>query len=106
MTWDPSVFWQAFSAAGMLVQANYQPRSGQAVDLEVGFSQPDMQLGGDLMQSTEYEIEYPTALMPAVKIDEAITISGSADADGNYKVRANPEKVGDGYFSKLKLTKI
>jgi hypothetical protein len=106
MTWDPSVFWDAFKGAGMLVEATYQPAAGAPVTLDVGFSQPDIQLGGELMQSTEYEIEYPTALLPAVKIGEGLTITGSPTSDGNYKIRSNPEAVGNGYFSKVKLTKI
>lgn len=85
----------------MLLDAVYQPTAGSPIPLQVGFVQPDVDLASGLVQSTEYKIEYQTAEMPAAKIGESIVVDGS-----NFKMRANPEKRGNGYFSTVALTKI
>lgn len=87
-------------AAGMLKVARYQPPSGPAVDIDVGFRAPDALLLDGQVQSTQYEVEYQTADMPALKLDETLTIDGTA-----YKVRTKPEKRGDGFFSTAMLSK-
>jgi hypothetical protein len=97
---NPTIFWSAFARAGMLFDATYQPAAGPAKPVKVGFVQPD-QLLGDLVQSTEYQVEYQTADMPDLGIGEGLTM-----ASGAYKVRSNPEKKGDGFFSIVKLTKL
>jgi hypothetical protein len=104
MPFNHSAFWTAFSRAGMLTAATYQPASGPAVDLEVKFEQPDATILGDMVQSTEYSIEYPTELMPAAAMGESLVIDAGADS-GTYTFRGPPEKVGDGYFSRAKLSK-
>lgn len=98
---NPNIFWSAFSRAGMLTAATYQPAAGPAIPVQVGFTQPDVLLLGDMVQSTDYAIEYQTADMPALASGETITIGATT-----YKVRRNPEKKGDGTFSHVLLTKL
>lgn len=106
MTFDCSVLWEALGAAGMLLDAEYQPATGSAAPLQVGFVQPDLDVVSGMVQSTEYKIEFQTSDMPTAKIGESILITNSAGVDVPYKMRANPEKRGDGYFSTVALTKI
>ena len=102
MSWSEDIFFPAFADAGMLTDATYQPSSGPAVPgIQVGFVQPDALMLGDMVQSTEYAIEYRTADMPALKMGETITMGVDT-----YKVRRNPEKKGDGAFSHALLTKL
>lgn len=99
---DPSIFWSAFSRAGMLVEATYHPAAGPAVPgIQVGFTQPDVLMMGDMVQSTDYAIEYQTADMPALARGETITIGSDT-----YKARRPPEKKGDGTFSHVLLSKL
>jgi hypothetical protein len=99
MGFNHSVFWSAFKRAGMLDEA-YRSSISLVVPIDVRFSQPDMLVMEGMVQTAEYEIEYQTADMLTLRIDEQIII-GSV----TYKVRGNPVKVGDGYFSKAQLTK-
>lgn len=92
----------------MLADVTYQPESGPAVPgIKVGFAQPDVAMLADLVQSTEYEIEFQTTDMPALKIGEMLDITHPQTlVTDKYKVRRNPEKKGDGMFSKVLLTKL
>lgn len=91
----------------MLAEAIYHPAVGQVVTVDVGFVRPDVHLMGDLVQSTEYEIEFQTADMPSLKIGETIDITDPQTLEvATYKVRSNPDGQGDGFFSKVKLTKL
>jgi len=99
---DPNVFWSAFGRAGLLTGAVYRPAAGPAVPgIQVGFTRPDVLLLGDMVQSTDYAIEYQTADMPALAIGETLAIGADT-----YRVRRNPEKKGDGTFSHVLLTKL
>jgi len=101
MAFDPGRFWAAFQAAGMLVEATYQPAAGPAVaGIQINLLQPDVALLGELVQSTEYEAEFQTADMPNLVVDETLTIGAEV-----YKVRRPPMKTGDGFFSKVVLSK-
>jgi hypothetical protein len=85
----------------MLIDALYEPSGGgDAIAVQVGFSQPDTNFLDDRVQSTEYEIEYATVVMQALRVGETIRIGTDV-----YKVRNTPEKRGDGYFSVAQLTK-
>ncbi|WP_136419967.1 hypothetical protein [Herbaspirillum sp. ST 5-3] len=100
MTFDASVLWPALKAAGMLVEAEYQPSSGPSAPVDIGFVQPDVQLLGGMVQSSEFEIEFQTADMPALQMGETLTFGAAT-----YKIRANPKKKGDGFFSTVTLSK-
>ena len=100
MSWSEEDFFAAFSDAGMLSDAVYQPAAGDPVPVSVGFSQPDALLLNEMVKITQYQIEYETAAMPALQDGETITIGATA-----YTVTGTPEKKGDGYFSTAEVLK-
>ena len=100
MSWSEEDFFAAFDDAGMLSAATYQPAVGAAVSVKVGFSQPDTLLLNEMVQVSQYQIEYETATMPDLDDGESITIGVDA-----YKVRGIPQKKGDGFFSTVELIK-
>lgn len=97
---NQNIFWAAFGRAGMLVDAVYQPTSGPAGAVKVGFVEPDVLLMSEMVQAAQTRIEYETATMPDLKNGESITIGTDA-----YKVRGIPQKKGDGFFSTVELIK-
>jgi len=100
MSWSTDDFFEAFNDEGMLQEAVYHAPGGD-VPVTVGFSQPDSLVLTDMVQSTEYVIEFQTADMPSLAMGETITIG-----EATYKVRRNPEKQLDGTFSQVLLTKL
>ncbi len=100
MSWSEEDFFEAFSDAGMLVEALYQPSIGDAVTVKVGFVQPDALLMSEMVQATQYHIEFETSVMPNLRSGEWLTISGN-----QYKVRGAPEKKADGFFSTVELAR-
>jgi hypothetical protein len=100
MTWDPSVFWPAFAAVGVLEEALYHPAAGEPFAVRVGLVMPDALLMGEMVQVTQCEIEYETAAMPALRDGEALDIGTDV-----YTVRGKPRKKDDGYFSVAEVMK-
>lgn len=100
MTWDSSIFWPAFAAAGVLEQALYHPAAGDPLSLQVGLVMPDALLMSEMVQVTQYEIEYETSAMPALLDGETLDIGTDV-----YTVRGIPRKKDDGYFSIAEVIK-
>lgn len=105
MSFDASVFWPAFKAAGLLVAATVN--GGDAVD--IGYSAPDRPRLDGTMVSTEWEMEYQATDLPDLAEDDLVTITGF----GNFRVREpsyTPEGVqgwgADGFFKRARLTKL
>lgn len=102
---DRSIFWPAFVAAGLLSTATITS-GGTTANYSVGFSQPDQPRFDGRGRSSEYEIEYQAADLPALAENDAVTIDGTA-----YRVR-EPSYVtpggnaADGYFRCALLTKV
>lgn len=110
MKFDPSAFWPAFEAAGMLKLATVKQRSGGTRDVRVGFVLPDMpRLSGE-GRSREYEIEYQQADLPKLAEGDLVTIWADDDktSGAKYTVREAPFVAitdSDGYFRRALLSK-
>lgn len=102
---DSSLFWPAFSAAGMLREASTMlPGDVRATTFRVGFRRPDVNpITG--MQSADFEIEYQYADAPTLAEGAEVLIDGVL-----YRVRQAPEVRinggADGYFRCAYLTRV
>lgn len=83
----------------MLVEAVYRPTSDTEKTVDVGFVQPEVPILGGRVQSRAVVIEYQTSDMPTVTEGDRLLIKGV-----QYRVRAEPELKGDGYFSTVQLS--
>lgn len=102
MSFDPSIFFPAFKAAGFLRSAAFSLAGGATyADVSIGFTQPDVPAVTGLAQSREYEIEYETAAAPSLARGDAAVIDGVS-----YKLREDPRSQGDGHYSKVLLTRL
>lgn len=63
------------------------------------FQSPD-QVIGQFSMSTEYEVIVKTSLFSAIDDGESITVNNVS-----YEVRGAPQKIDDGVFMKITLTK-
>jgi hypothetical protein len=104
MTWDPSVFFQAFQGAGMLASAVYQP-AGAATPFAVGFRRPEVLVLGNEHQSAEFEIEYETAAVPRLRKGDPIQVTDEQGTTAQYVARAHATTLGNGFFSRCELEK-
>jgi len=103
MAWNPAVLVAAAGRAGMLCQAVYQP-AGAAVAFQVSFLQPETLVLGDQRQVSDFEIEYPTAALPAqLREGDQVRITDLQGATATYRANAHARKVGTGYFSRCDL---
>lgn len=108
---DPSTFWPAFRAAGMLTFATLKQKGG-AVDVWVGFNRPDRPRFDGTSRSHDYEIEYQHADAPRLAEGDAVTLwTDATKASGTkYVVREEPfvsEVDGtDGFFRHALLTAV
>ncbi|SNT28918.1 hypothetical protein SAMN06265795_12238 [Noviherbaspirillum humi] len=100
MSWSEEDFFAAFSDAGMLTAAVYQPAIGNPVPLQVGFVQPDVLLLDERVQASQVEIEFETARAPLMRQGDTIVIGNDV-----YRVRGTPTKKADGYFSTVQIGK-
>jgi hypothetical protein len=100
MTWDTSVFWGAFKAAGMLVEATFQPSAGPAITFDAGFTRPDTIVLDGVVHSTDYSIEYQSGDVQLVR-DNVIAIDAV-----QYRIRQSPTAKGDGTFMVALLEKV
>lgn len=100
MTFDATVFWSSFKAAGMLTEVTLRPTQGGAVTFDAGFKRPDQVVLDGMVHSTDYTIEYQRADVD-IKRGTLIEIDGEA-----YKVRQTPNTKGDGTFSVAILEKV
>lgn len=65
------------------------------------FDHPDAELHSGQVISREYEATFETAAWPGLKRDEVLAIAGSS-----YRLRTDPQRVADGVFSTVRLTKV
>lgn len=61
---------------------------------------PDQDMAGGLIMSSEYSVLVKWSLFSAVNVGASITVAGVS-----YTVRKTPEKVDDGVFCKIQLSK-
>lgn len=105
MTFDPTLLWPAFAAAGMLREATIAGSPPQSV--MVGWIEPDAQLFVGGIQSKQYEIEYLSSELPDLKEDDEMEIAGV-----QYRVRRDPyvsemaAQGNDGTYRRALLTKL
>lgn len=102
---DPSVFFPAFKAAGMLCVAT----DGDG-DFDVDYRRPGRVLASGAI-SNEHEIEYQSADRVLAEGDALSLVDPSGDALGNFKVRGAPfipelGNAADGTFYCALLTKV
>lgn len=100
MEWDNSVFDEAFEAVGLREPAlllDTEP----PVPFKVRFDRPQVIDEGDLVHSTDYEIEYTTADVPDLAYQSQVEIGGV-----RYRVRQEPTAVGDGFWSRAMLEQL
>ena len=69
------------------------------------FDAPDNTVLGERVQSAEYSITYIAGSLGALAYHSAVAVSGTPGAqfDGNYQLRAIPERVEDGQMQKARL---
>lgn len=106
MTWDESVFFPAFKAAGMTKSATASPAGGTEVGpVDVLYRKPDARLAGGAVQSTQHTMEFQAADLPGLREGDAVAIDG----EGSFRVREVPYIDGadpTGFFLTAVLTKV
>lgn len=100
MTFGSSVFWEAFKAAGMLVEAELLPATVPPTIFDVGFQRPDEIVLDGVAHTTNYSIEYQT-------VDVELKRGSTVKIDGaTYRVSQSPQAKGDGGFVRTFLEKV
>lgn len=87
--------YAAAERAGLLVNAEVFGRT-----VAVGFSAPDQNLLDGLVRAVDYTISYPTSVLPALGVGDALVIAGQS-----YQVR-DVRAVGDGTERRADLTRL
>lgn len=114
--WDAmeAELWTAGVGAGMTRTVRVKPFSRPSVDVAVIWSEPDS-VRFDQSVSKEYSIEYQYSDLPALAVDDLVTLldaDGEVIARSKFKVREAPRVSDDpngsqtGYFRRAVLTKI
>jgi hypothetical protein len=94
---DPSVFMSVFADHGLALRA-YRTAMPNDVGFLVGFVQPEQLILGESVHTSQVEIEYATAMAPALVLGTELSINGVA-----YRVQQVPRKQGDGTFTRALL---
>jgi len=104
---DPSVYWPALWAAGLLCVA-----TDTDGDFKVGYARPsEFRLDGQ-SRTNEHEIEYQFADRPDLAQGDTLSIADASGNNlGNFRVRmapyvSAPGNAADGYFYCAVLTKV
>lgn len=102
---DPSVFWPEFKDAGMLSSARVFS-AGSSFEIDVGFSQPDVDRFGGGAVSRDYEVEFQWSDAPDLAEGDRLVIDNI-----QYVVRqapriTQPGNAADGFFRTVILTKV
>lgn len=97
--WDNSLFDDAFDAAGLRVTATLL-KSGRP-QFQVRFEQPQRIMLDDQVHTTDYTIEYTTADVPEISLNDRIEIDGVT-----YRVIQPPVAQGDGYWTIAQLESV
>jgi len=114
-TFDASLFWPAFRDAGLLRLATVKMRAGgPAVDVDVGYVEPDMPRFGTAVRSRDYEIEYQTADLSKLAEGDTLTVWDDREKTSGVKFRVReapfvPDTAiegNDGFFRRALLTKV
>jgi hypothetical protein len=103
VNWDETVFFPAFKATGITVEAIVAPGGGTDVTVDVIYSQPDARFTTGV-QSAQHLMEYQAADLPGLIEGDAVTIDGTA-----FRVREASYIDGEtptGFFRKALLTKV
>lgn len=100
MEWDNSVFNEAFDAVG-LRQPALLLGTEPPISFMVRFDRPQVIDDGEMVHSTDYEIEYTTADAPSLDYHKEVDIGGV-----RYRVRQKPIAVGDGFWSRAMLERL
>ncbi|WP_343666314.1 head-tail joining protein [Paraburkholderia tropica] len=87
---DPSVFWAAIAAVGMLKTAYVD---GIPDGVLVGFASPDQLELDSQVTVAEYQIEYQAEDLPDLARFSILTIDAV-----RYRVRRPPRRKDDGFF--------
>ena len=95
---DPLLPWRAAKAAGMLTCASWQPPMGPRRAVDVGFVSPDEQVLVGALTAQALMIEYETACMPELAVNDQLEIDGAL-----YRVIQTPQRRDDGVFSVAEL---
>lgn len=108
MSWNEAVFWPAFEAAGMLVDAQVLfAGTDVPIAAKVSFCAPTVNpMTG--VQSYDYEVEYQHADWPELDEADQVIVEGGV-YQGLYRVRQAPRTEGleaTGFFRKALLTKV
>lgn len=111
MTFDPTVFWPAFKAVGMLKVATVVIMY-EELTFDVGFQKPGQIMPSGAI-SAQYEIEYQAVDCPFLAEGDTIAIEG----EGDFLVRQPPDVLdtalegkrpsgADGTWKRVLLTKV
>lgn len=98
MTWDNSVFDEAFDAAGMRQTVVYLTGGTPPPEFQARFDRPQEILTSEGLHVTDYTIEFTTTDAPALSIEDLLVIDGV-----QYRVSQVPVAQGDGYWTRAAL---
>lgn len=101
MSWSDDDFFDAFKEAGMLDEAEFTDANGKVHCAAVGFNRPDALLLNEMVQVTQFQIEYEAGSFPGLKSDSIIKVKGK-----EYSVQGKPMALGNGSFIVAGLNKI
>ncbi|HYD79840.1 MAG TPA: hypothetical protein VEC06_08525 [Paucimonas sp.] len=106
MTFDSSVFFQAFKTSGMLAEVTYQPPAGAAVIFMAGFVRPAEIVLDGMVHTTDFTIEYQSKDVTLQRGNQVSVKEPGASVAETYRVRATPAAKGDGFFTVASLEKV
>lgn len=96
---DATASFEAFKAAGMALDATWQPANGDPQQTAIVLLDlPDETLLGDAAIVAQPAMEYPATQFVGLDEGEVLTIGGTS-----YRVRARPRRVDDGALMRALL---
>jgi len=98
MTWDPSLFAEAFDAVGMREEVVPYKHNLAFPSFQARFDRPQQIMLDDQVHTTAYSIEYTTADCPDLEMDDLVDIGQAF-----YRVKQPPVIQGDGTFTIAEL---
>ena len=97
MTWDNSLFDEAFDAVGLRDTVTLL-KGAPYPTFQARFEQPQQIMLDDQVHTTNYSIEYTTSAVTAIKCEDKVRNKGVT-----YTAKQPPTLTGDGYWTIAQL---
>lgn len=94
MTWDNSLFDEAFDAVGLRETVTLLKSMAPNPTFQARFDRPQQIMLDDQIHTTDYSIEYTTADVPEIYMDDLLAIGGVV-----YRVKQPPVVTGNGHWT-------